>query len=508
MPDSGTGTAAPGAPIPLLPGNAEGDSDANKALAEQIAEDISTALREASEIDSRYAGILRKLKIPDGVKGLDITDAMFADAARDTKDLQQAAGKYADESKIPKGKSPAENADWWNNKLTQEQRDEYATLYPASIGALDGIPATVRDDANRMVLAQTRAQTQLDLNAVGPEPEKYIKHPGHGRTYRNPAWTEWSEKRAPYITKLTGMDAIQERFDRTGQVSRPGERPLPEAYLLGFDTKGIGHAIVANGNPDTATHTSVYVPGTTSNLEGIGGDIKRMETLWRASDNLAGGDSVSTITWLGYDAPQSLVTDAPQSGYADDGGPKLNSFLGGLRSSHEGGQDHLTVTGHSYGSTVIGSAARQGTLPVDDVFVAGSPGMQVGTAAELDVPKGHVFAAEADSNPLFKGTHIPYIGDDKYGGINIPFVTSDPVPDIGGWKHAPVDVDIDILPAWVDGDGTSVVKPQTPTNPDFGAKIVATDGSRGHSGYWDNGTESLNNQARITTGRYSEVTSG
>lgn len=43
--------------------------------------------------------------------------------------------------------------------------------------------------------------------------------------------------------------------------------------------------------------------------------------------------------------------------------------------------------------------------------------------------------------------------------------------------------------AWLDGDGGSVVKPQTPTNPDFAAKIVATDGSRGHSGYWDNGTE-------------------
>ncbi|MFK4223829.1 alpha/beta hydrolase [Streptomyces sp. NPDC019890] len=181
-------------------------------------------------------------------------------------------------------------------------------------------------------------------------------------------------------------------------------------------------------------------------------------------------------------------------------------FLGGLRSSHEGGQDHLTVTGHSYGSTVIGSAARQGTLPVDDVFVAGSPGMQVGSAAELDVPQGHVFAAEADSDPILKGVPIPYVGDDKHGGINIPFVTSDPVPDIGGWKHAPLKLDVDILPSWMDGDGTSVVKPLTPTNPDFGARIVATDGSRGHSGYWDAGTESLNNQARVTVGKYDRVT--
>ncbi|MFD5034396.1 alpha/beta hydrolase [Streptomyces sp. NPDC058405] len=501
----GSGTATPGAPIPLLPGRAEGGADVNKGKAEDIAERISAAVRDAAEIDGRYASALRRLKTTGG---LQVTDAMLADAAQDTQALQKAAGKYADDSKIPQGKSPADNAAWWNG-LTQEQRDEYATLYPASVGALDGIPSTVRDDANRMVLAETRTQAQLDLDKLGPEPPRMIQDPNggpYGVSMKNPAWEKWDESRSRLQAQIKGMDAIQERFDRTGQVSRAGERPLPEAFLLGFDTKGIGHAIVANGNPDTATHTAVHVPGTTSNLEGIGGEVKRMEALWRSSDNMADGASVSTITWLGYDAPQSLVFDSPKSGYANDGGPKLNDFLGGLRSSHEGDAGHLTAMGHSYGSTVVGAAARQGTLPVDDVFVAGSPGMQVGSAKELDVPAGHVFAAEADSDPYLKGSHIPYIGDDTYGGVNIPFVTSDPVPEIGGWKHAPVKLDIDLLPSFLDGDGTSVAKPLTPTNPDFGATIVSTDGSRGHSGYWDEGTESLNNQARVVTGQYEEVT--
>ncbi|MFF8610594.1 alpha/beta hydrolase [Streptomyces sp. NPDC015346] len=507
----GTGAAQPGAPIPYKPGAAEGigSGDANKGKAEDIAERIGDAVREANEIDGRYAAVLRKLKAPPG---LTVDEATLVDAAADTKAMQQAAGTYADDGRIPQGKSPKENADWWNG-LTQEQRDEYATLYPASVGALDGLPATVRDDANRMVLAETRAQAQMDLNAIPKQPQEYIQNPSgqYPAVIKNPAWREWDDKygdrKAQLDRDLKGMNAIQERFDRSGRVERPGERPLPEAYLLGFDTKGNGHAIVANGNPDTATHTAMYVPGTTSNLEGIGGDIKRMETLWRASDNLADGQSVSTITWLGYDAPQSIVKDAPFSHYADDGAPKLNAFVEGLRTSHEGERDHLTVTGHSYGSTVIGSAARQGHLDADDIFVAGSPGMQVGSATDLDVPKGHVYAAEADSDPYLKGVHIPYVGDDKYGGVNIPFVTSDPVPDLGGWGHAPKKVDIDIIPSFLDGDGGSVVKPLTPTNPDFGAHIVATDGSRGHSGYWDNGTESLNNQARVVTGRYKEVTS-
>ncbi|MCP3822482.1 hypothetical protein NLX86_31670 [Streptomyces sp. A3M-1-3] len=167
VPASGTGTATPGAAVPLLPGAGEGGADPNKGKAEDIAERIADAIREANEIDGRYAGVLRKLKT---TSGLVVDDKMLADAAQDTKNVQQAAGKYADDNKIPKDKSPAENAAWWKG-LPQEQRDEYATLYPASIGALDGLPSTVRDDANRMVLAETRAQTQLNLNAVGPEPE-------------------------------------------------------------------------------------------------------------------------------------------------------------------------------------------------------------------------------------------------------------------------------------------------------------------------------------------------
>ncbi|MFQ6146237.1 hypothetical protein ACLMNJ_24705 [Streptomyces seoulensis] len=51
-----------------------------------------------------------------------------------------------------------------------------------------------------------------------------------------------------------------------------GEPGLPQAYLLGFDTKGLGHAIIANGSPDTADNTAVYVPRTESQLAKAAGD--------------------------------------------------------------------------------------------------------------------------------------------------------------------------------------------------------------------------------------------
>lgn len=257
------------------------------------------------------------------------------------------------------------------------------------------------------------------------------------------------------------MKSIQERFDATG------ENGLPPAYLLGFDTEKNGRAIVANGNPDTAAHTAVYVPGTTSNLGGIGGDIGRMTELWRESEAMAGGKEVSTITWLGYDAPQSVVKDAPFRHYADDGAPAFNRFMDGLNvanSTESGG--HHTAIGHSYGTTLVGSAARQGELNADDVVFAGSPGVQVGEASRMDVPKGHVWNEEAEG---------------------------DPVPDLGRWGHGGSQ--------WRFGGGVAII----PSDELFGANQMSTDGSEGHSEYWVRDTDSLRNQAAVVTGQYGKV---
>ncbi|MFJ1802680.1 alpha/beta hydrolase [Streptomyces sp. NPDC088180] len=253
------------------------------------------------------------------------------------------------------------------------------------------------------------------------------------------------------------MKSIQERFDSTGT------KGLPEAYLLGFSTEGNGRAIVANGNPDTADHQAVYVPGTTSNLGSVGGDINRMVELWRVADGASGNESVSTITWLGYDAPQSIVKDAAFGHYADDGAPAYNRFLDGLDASRTDDSDpHRTAVGHSYGTTLIGSAARQDDLNVDDVVLAGSPGVQVSKAEQLDVPEGHVWNQEADG---------------------------DVVPDIGRFGHGGTDWD----GAWI-----------IPSDPLFGANQMTTD-TEGHSDYWKQGTESLRNQGLVVAGRGDEV---
>ncbi|OSC70320.1 hypothetical protein B5180_24960 [Streptomyces sp. BF-3] len=432
-----------------------------KAL--EYANRIADALEEATDADAKWAPKLRALKADDD---LEVSHRDWVDVKSDTGGVREAGKSYFDSlPEPPKGGTPKDNASWWKG-LSEEEQVAHLALNAAAVGALDGLPADTRDEANRMVLAQSRAHVELELAKI-PQPTRYSPNPNgtYPAVIQNDNWTKWNEKHGERFAHLTkareGMESIQERFDATGGNG------LPPAYLLGFDTEKNGRAIVANGNPDTAAHTAVYVPGTTSNLGGIHGDIERMTELWRESDAMAGGKEVSTITWLGYDAPQSVVKDAPFRHYADDGAPAFNQFMDGLNvanSTDSGG--HHTAIGHSYGTTLIGSAARQGELNADDVVFAGSPGVQVGEASQMDVPKGHVWNEEAEG---------------------------DPVPDLGRFGHGGSQ--------WRFGGGVAII----PSDELFGANQMTTGGSEGHSEYWDRDTDSLRNQAAVVTGQYGKV---
>ncbi|MCS0603012.1 alpha/beta hydrolase family protein [Streptomyces sp. LP11] len=463
---SGTGVAKSGAPVPYLPGAGEADGDPNKGEAEDIAERISQAVTSATETDNRYAKILRELKAPDG---LVVTDDMLLDEAHDMGDVQKTVGTYLGKDSIPHGRSPVANRTWWDG-LTQEEREEYQTLYPAEIGALDGIPSVVRDSSNRIVLDESRVQVKSELDALGPEPSKTVVTAGG--VMRNPEWTAWQAMGGGRLKgQLDGMKAIQARLDQTGIDG------LPPAYLLGFDTKDNGHAIVANGNPDTADNTAVYVPGTKSKLAGAEGDIRRMTRVWKEANSMSVSQSTSTITWIGYDAPQSITPEAMEKHWAYEGAPKLNNFLDGLQTV-QGGPDasHTTVIGHSYGSTTVGAASKaSGHFAADDIVVAGSPGMLVGDASDLDVGKSHVWSEAASDDLVPLGGKVAHLGGYKWG-----VQTFHGLPYDAGYVQT------------------------VPSDEAFDAHRMHVDTS-GHSGYWDEDKDSLKNQAAVVVGRYDKV---
>ncbi|MWA13995.1 alpha/beta hydrolase [Streptomyces sp. BA2] len=456
------------------------DPNPNYARAQEYADRIAAAIKEATEVDEKWAPKLRALKADDD---LTVSNQDWADVHKDTGGVRKGADGYLDTIKDPpKGGDAEDNAKWWKD-LTAEQRADYLAMHSASVGALDGLPADVRDEANRTVLADARAKYQMELNSIPPEPERIARDAVGRPVAASESWLDWNKQYGDRQTfleqRLKGMNAIQSRFDATGKNG------LPEAYLLGFDPvgKGDGRVILASGNPDNADHTSVYVPGTGASLEGISGDLARGDNLWKESTKQAPGQQISSITWFDYDSPRSafptdkgdLIPEASNDKYAAEGGPILRDFLDGNRIAHqsEAGPNnfgHTTVIGHSYGSTVIGDAAKSGGmldggLPVDDVVVAGSPGMQADRSADLGIKDGHMWAMGA------------------------PFL-SDQVPE--GGKNVGL------------GDHRTV-----PTDREFGANIMETDATS-HSGYWDvdksgDGSKSLRNQARVIVGDYKGV---
>ncbi|MEU5364698.1 hypothetical protein ABZ354_14620 [Streptomyces sp. NPDC005925] len=175
------------------------------AKAQDIADRIAHALREAEEIDDRYQEALRKLK---AAPGLEVGTKTWADTAADTAAVGSAAANYLEDN-IPLDKSPAARKSWWDH-LSQEQRDEYLALYPDVIGNLDGIPVAARDEANR-------ENVELLIGKLSERDDEESR------------------------TMLDGLKGIQRKLH---------ERSVPPMYLLGIGDEGNGRAIVSYGNPD------------------------------------------------------------------------------------------------------------------------------------------------------------------------------------------------------------------------------------------------------------------
>ncbi|MER5361547.1 alpha/beta hydrolase [Streptomyces sp. NPDC002785] len=357
------GKASVGEAPGLLPPSGLVAPNPNVAKAQDIADRVAKAVRTAAEIDWRYARILRKLKAEEGLK---VPDATWTDAAGDAAAVRDAARGYLKDG-IPRDASPAERKAWWAG-LTDEQREEYLAVYPDQIGNLDGIPAVVRDAANRdnLQLLMGKLEGRDDPKAE---------------------------------TQLAGLREIDRQL-------REGRQP--PMFLLGIGDEGNGRAIVSFGNPDTARNVSAYVPGLNTSLDEdfAKNDLKRA---WDTAKGASKYDhSSAAIVWLGYDAPQTPDGLASLSVMGDEraekGGKSFNGFMAGLTATNGTGDPHLTAIGHSYGSRTVGAATQHdGGIPgVDDIILVGSPGVGVDHAEGLGVGKEHVFVGAAENDVVTK----------------------------------------------------------------------------------------------------------
>ena len=291
----------------------------------------------------------------------------------------------------PAGASEQEVASWWSQQ-SEANKKWLIEHYPEKIGNLNGVDGASRNKANRIVLDQKLTDlpgeiARLDAEAADA-PSPFIRN-------------ALLQRKAKLQHELKELEVVKTTLDKTLDDPKTGKKGdgVPR-QLLGLDTSGRNvKAIVAQGDVDTADHVGVVVPGRHTNVEKTLNDYDdRAYYMKKAAENQAkNGESVAMVEYLGYDAPQ-IEIEAASTDYAKNGAPGLAGFLNGMDASreHGAGDTHITLFGHSYGSTTSGLAAtlvNEGV--VDDIVLAGSPGAGVEDTAEYHVPEGHAWVSAA-----------------------------------------------------------------------------------------------------------------
>ncbi|WP_443901106.1 alpha/beta hydrolase [Mycobacteroides salmoniphilum] len=163
-------------------------------------------------------------------------------------------------------------------------------------------------------------------------------------------------------------------------------------------------------NPFRADAVSWHVPGYSTTIDKIGGNLENarahLESVWKE-----GGTKVSSIAWIGYDAPQGLfrgLWDVAHTKLASSGGDILHGDITAFNAARDviaGDGSHFAtndIFAHSYGTTTssfAGEGARLGN-EVRSVTLAGSPGAgPIGKAADFGVGD-KVFVASSSRDPV------------------------------------------------------------------------------------------------------------
>ncbi|WP_062649197.1 alpha/beta hydrolase [Streptomyces maremycinicus] len=307
--------------------------------------------------------------------------------------------------------------------LSAPQRAALAQDYPLAVGNMNGAPAELRYRANRVALLQ-----QIRL-------ERARMH---------------DDRLTPSGQQLAGR-----RMHRYESMS------TADRQILAFDPDGSGRVAEVFGSLDRAERISVVVPGVDTDLltfqrtnRKYSAPVGMAQALWSAEREASPSTPTAVIAWADYTSPDGLGIDSATAMRAESGAVRLNALLNALPGSAP-----VSMFCHSYGSVVCGVAAHAMPDRVADIAVAGSPGMRVENAAQLDTDARVWAMRDADD-----------------------WVQDVPHLEVGGLGHG-----------------------EDPMAREFGARVLSAREAKGHGGYFEPGTDSLRNFAEIGTGAYHSV---
>ncbi|ASO18517.1 uncharacterized protein YukE [Actinoalloteichus hoggarensis] len=368
------------APPQVAPSQVDTVRRERELIRAEVIERVNQVVRRAADIDADLAAVLRAAA-NDAVDDGESASLVDADAAGAGQGGLSTLGP-------PTDADPSANAGWWDS-LSEAERARLLTDSPELIGNLDGLPAAVRDEANRARLDGERDRLEAEIADLQRRLDDRLLG----------GWfTDLDDRLDEAREKLAAVDAVENTLDR-------GDR-----QLLLFDlSHDQARAAVAVGDVDTADHVAVLTPGFTTTVQGSleGYDHQMRELRRQAEDEslrYGDGGSVATVAWLGYDAPQAdwgllSPADAVWSREpAQRGAEELADFYRGIDASRAE-DPHLTALGHSYGSTTTGYALQQDT-GVDDAIFFGSPGLGTSDVADLRIPPGGAYVIEARNDAV------------------------------------------------------------------------------------------------------------
>lgn len=399
---------------------------------------------------------------------IDRSTAAAITSALDGPVPQTPPGTLGDPRGLPGTETEPEDVKRWWDSLSQTEKDQLIADHPPELGNLNGIPAEVRDKVNQAVMTDDLARVRDVAARHGVSENDVVADPGRYGLTQTDATRFYNARRT--------SEGLAHQRGSNPKNPRPvmlwGYQPLAD--------NGQGRAAIAIGNPDTARNTAVIVPGTGSSVRDgwLADGHNDAINLYDQSKLADPDDQTAVLMWMGYDAPDGF-TDLriANPDLARAGGDLLAADVNGLSATHTG-PSHVTVVGHSYGSTTVADAFAGSGMRANDAVLIGSPGTDLArSAAEFHLDGGRVYVGAASTDPV-------------------------------SWIGTPGDIPADVLNRTLGYPvGPNAGLGADPAGDEFGsvrfhAEVAGEDGLdvHDHSHYYDRGSESMRAITDIASG--------
>ncbi|MGO4594245.1 alpha/beta hydrolase [Leifsonia sp. 2TAF2] len=351
--------------------------------------------------------------------------------------------------------APEMVAGWWNG-LTPEVRTALIQAAPGIFGNLPGLPYSDRDRANR--ISYKEAMKDPNLTA---------------------------EQRAV--------------LDKMKRALNPPADDVP-VQVVAFNLYAKPPMVaVGYGDLDACENTTWCASGMGFGAkDALDSWSDAAKNLWNTQKYRMGVGSPGVIACLEYDNPDVVGVNFRDA--AKKGASRFAAELDGnaaARAVFGPGPAPITVTAHSYGTTMAACALTLTHTPVDAFVMVGSAGIDITLVPSLAaVHAGNIYTTAAT------GDHLAPLGSAVSGRAEPnPGVADSLNPAIGGAESFSSD-----------GDGKDL-EPVDGHNP-LGTKGSSKPGGLGNAepsedhGYFDPNTQALFNIAATTSGQPNKVNGG